>query len=256
LERTAKPGSRPTPLRVLWTVAARVAVDRVFRPVMHPGLDDFGKSTACQTVDVSGFVGSLTPSGGEAHGGGGSNFRAIFQDFLDQSRRDAMYPESWRVETTHAEAIYRLVKRLRPDRVVETGVADGLSTTVILKALDENNRGMLTSIDVARDVGRLVPQRLRSRWEFRWIDGKHSRRELARVAREFRSIDMFLHDSEHTYYHQRFEYELAWSVLRSGGLLLSDDADISFSFLDFARRARRQPSILVGDRKVLGGLTR
>lgn len=41
-----------------------------------------------------------------------------------------------------------LVRILRPTVVIETGVANGISSAFILKALDKNNEGMLYSIDL------------------------------------------------------------------------------------------------------------
>lgn len=41
-----------------------------------------------------------------------------------------------------------LTRHLRPEFVVETGVARGLTTRVILEAMDRNGRGRLWSIDL------------------------------------------------------------------------------------------------------------
>jgi hypothetical protein len=55
---------------------------------------------------------------------------------------------------------------------------------------------------------------------------------------ELGQIDVFLHDSEHTYETQKFEYETAWVYLREGGLLLSDDTGVTPAFSEFAREAQ------------------
>jgi predicted O-methyltransferase YrrM len=45
-------------------------------------------------------------------------------------------------------ALYVLVRIFKPEVVVETGVANGVSSSFILKALDQNSRGKLYSIDL------------------------------------------------------------------------------------------------------------
>ena len=47
-----------------------------------------------------------------------------------------------------AELIYVIVRLLRPNCIVETGVAAGVSSTFILEALNRNDRGELYSIDL------------------------------------------------------------------------------------------------------------
>jgi predicted O-methyltransferase YrrM len=130
--------------------------------------------------------------------------------------------------------------------VVETGVAQGVTTAVILQAMAENGGGRLYSIDVpppvADDgyVGSLVPDRLRSSWTLRT---GFSQRELAPLLAELETIDLFLHDAEHRYETQIEEYEQAWPRLRSGGPLVTDDVDTP-AFMDFAARAGATPFVI------------
>ena len=48
-------------------------------------------------------------------------------------------------------------------------------------------------------------------------------------------IDVFIHDSLHTYDHMLSEYHAAYPRLRPGGLLISDDADWNHAFSQFMR---------------------
>jgi hypothetical protein len=65
-----------------------------------------------------------------------------------------------------------LVRHLRPARIVETGVARGLTTRALLEALERNENGHLGSIDLpplleqglARETAVAVPSRLYHRW--------------------------------------------------------------------------------------------
>lgn len=49
--------------------------------------------------------------------------------------------------------VYAIVRVLKPEIVVETGVASGLSSAYILQALEENRKGKLYSIDLPAREG-------------------------------------------------------------------------------------------------------
>jgi predicted O-methyltransferase YrrM len=141
-------------------------------------------------------------------------------------------------------AIYALVRLLRPERVVETGVADGTTSAYILRALEDNGRGHLYSIDVPSDrlppgaaPGWIVDDRLRHRWTLRI---GRSDELLKPLLSELRSIDVFLHDSLHTYDNMLFEYRTAWPFLTPGGLFLSHDIGRNSAFFDFAREVGKR----------------
>lgn len=148
------------------------------------------------------------------------------------------------LDFTSAEVIYSLVRALKPERLIETGVANGISSRYILSALEKNGRGRLLSIDCVpegapnflpegKQAGWLVPAALRGRWEF--VAGKTAEK-LPRLLERDGTIDIFIHDSEHTYGNMMFEYQTAWPRLREGGLLLTDDAGLTYAFEDFAEK--------------------
>jgi len=143
--------------------------------------------------------------------------------------------------------LYTLVRVLKPNIVVETGVASGRSSWAILDALKDNNDGKLYSIDLPQffsgkepekfmtkegklefkgfvpigyEPGWLVPQNLRERWEL--ILGK-SQEKLPPLLENLGSVDIFYHDSEHSYENMMFEFRTVWPYLKEGGFLLSDD---------------------------------
>jgi predicted O-methyltransferase YrrM len=143
-----------------------------------------------------------------------------------------------------APTIYVICRCVKPDIVVETGVASGVSSTFILKALEQNKKGILYSIDYpfdphgtilpkGRQVGWLIPNELRYRW--RLIIGKSSEK-LKPLLDGLKEIDVFLHDSEHTYENMMYEFETAWLHLKEGGILLSDDITWNEAFSDFCRK--------------------
>jgi len=143
-----------------------------------------------------------------------------------------------------AEAIWCVVAHLRPERVVETGVAHGLTSRIILEGLERNGTGRLWSIDLPAvdsalhsQIGVAVPDRLRSRWTF--LKGT-SRDRFPPLLAELGEIDVFIHDSLHTGRNQRFELESAWPHTRPGGAVVIDDIDQSLAFRTFLDRVSSQ----------------
>jgi methyltransferase family protein len=129
-----------------------------------------------------------------------------------------------------ARVAWCLTRHLRPARVVETGVGHGLTTRVLLEALERSGRGHLWSIDLppllehrfADETGVAVPERLRKRWTL--LHGS-SRRRLPALLASLRQVDLFLHDSMHTTRNLRFELDRVWPALAPGGAVLIDDVD-------------------------------
>jgi hypothetical protein len=119
---------------------------------------------------------------------------------------------------------YALVRLTRPSLVVETGVHDGLGSTVLLRALDRNAAdgvcGELTSFDTRPDVGWLIPDVLRER--HRLVIGD-ALEHLVPVVNG-REVGLFIHDSDHRYEHETAELELITPLMGPRGLLASDNA--------------------------------
>jgi hypothetical protein len=143
-------------------------------------------------------------------------------------------------DRAQAEAIWCLVAHLRPGTVVETGVARGLTSRVILEGLGRNGNGSLWSIDLPavdpslhHEIGIAVPQNLRSRWTY--VEGT-SRRRLPGLVRRLQRIDLFVHDSLHTARNTCFELDAVWPALPPGGVAVVDDIDRSLGFSRFIDR--------------------
>jgi len=157
-----------------------------------------------------------------------------------------------------AEAIWCLVAHLRPRAVVETGVAHGLTSRVVLEGLNRNDQGHLWSVDLPAvdsalhpEIGMAVSEGLRPRWSY--VQGT-ARERLPGLLSQLGTIDLFIHDSLHTGRNQRFELEAAWGALRPGGAAVVDDIDHSLAFRSFVNEA--QPQMSLTARHVTGpGLT-
>ena len=60
-------------------------------------------------------------------------------------------------------------------------------------------------------------------------------------------IDIFLHDSEHTYETMWFELNEGWSKLKEKGILICDNIDNNTAFFDFCRKINHIPFVCPHD---------
>lgn len=117
------------------------------------------------------------------------------------------------------EQLYQLVLKEKPNIMVETGYATGLSAMHILAAMDINGAGKLYSVECFTNQDIWHPR-------FNYCRGM-SQEMLVTISGKlkFEPWDMFLHDSDHEAECQKFEFEYAWKFLRKGGILISDDVE-------------------------------
>lgn len=155
----------------------------------------------------------------------------------------------------HAAFLFLTVRKFVPSVIVETGVAQGVSSYVMLKALQINGKGKLISIDLPNrnpegfayrdgtcdwvytpsglEPGWLVPSELRTFWELKL---GRSFEVLPTIQED--DVNVFYHDSEHSYQNMTFEYEWAYNHLKEGGILASDDVSWNEAFFDFTRKRK------------------
>lgn len=138
-----------------------------------------------------------------------------------------------------ARGIWCLVRHLQPTNVVETGVAHGVTSRIVLEALERNGAGHLWSIDLPspnptlqKQVGMAVDGRIPHRWSY--IKGS-SRRHLPQLLSQLGHIDLFIHDSLHSERNVSFELNQAWAALRTGGVIVVDDVDANWGFHYFTQ---------------------
>ncbi len=200
------------------------------------------------------------------------DFHRHLKTMIRQAQRACGDPRlgGW-IDYLSGALIYVLIRHVRPEVVVETGVGPGGTTAFILLALHHNGRGKLYSIDLPGNdavvypemhkefnihipegfaPGWLVPAWLRDRWELTLGDSReHLPAVLGRVGR----VDAFMHDSLHTDEHVTMEFETTLPCMKPGGLLLCDDVKESWSlaFLSICE-SRNIPHIRYKDRLGIG----
>jgi predicted O-methyltransferase YrrM len=167
-------------------------------------------------------------------------YRSIEATLIAQGIRPG--PESYLMfndgDPAFVQAICSLIRNLNATRIVETGVAHGVTSRFILEALA--GRGHLWSIDLPptaapelhRDIGVAVGPWPTEQWSL--VLGP-SRRRLPQVLASIGPIDVFVHDSQHSEYNMLFEMTRAWDALRPGGAMVVDDVDLNWAFQDFSQ---------------------
>jgi len=164
-----------------------------------------------------------------------SNYMNEGKEINERIKRTLGSSFSYALSENKRFILYAVVKHYDPETVIETGVGPGVSTTITLSAL---RKGVLYSIDVRRvlengePVGFLVPEELRNKWKL--YIGKSSE-ILPKVLNQLGSIDIFLHDSEHTFENVMSELNIVWDHLKNGGLLFIDNLDFTEAPYYFAR---------------------
>ena len=113
-----------------------------------------------------------------------------------------------------------VVRRERPGVMIETGVESGFSSEHFLTAMDSVGVGHLFSCDPTPsgfyDAYPIVHPRFTFVREASWT-------ALDKIFEKTGRVDIFLHDSDHSWECQTFEYEWGWNHVRSGGIIASDD---------------------------------
>ena len=140
--------------------------------------------------------------------------------------------------------MYCLNRVIKPDIILETGVAHGNSSLCILNALKMNRKGRLISIDLPnndtdkpynvenfnKEPGWIIPDSLRNNWDLQLGDSK---KILPKLLNDLKKIDVFFHDSDHSYENMKFEFNIVGKYMENGGLILSDDIDKNEAFNEF-----------------------
>lgn len=141
----------------------------------------------------------------------------------------------------HSLSLYCIIRAAKPSLMIETGVAQGKSSALALLAMHHNNKGKLISIDYpnpvgallpdgavtsteGKEVGWLVPLYLRERWDLRLGDAKQLLPKVLKLKTN-NKVDIFFHDSLHTYEHAMFEFETAVKHIKKG-IMICDNIEL------------------------------
>jgi predicted O-methyltransferase YrrM len=169
-----------------------------------------------------------------------------------KAAKSRSYPDNFEIERSTSLLLYGVTRLCRPSQIVETGVADGVSSFFFLSALRANGHGHLHSLDISDDVGGLVEDR--RGWDLTVSEPAKVEETLAALLRQSSPVDIFFHDADHRYLPQTVEYETLRRSVDRPAILISDDVDLSYAFEMFCRRHGLSPSYLLDARKVAGAV--
>lgn len=144
----------------------------------------------------------------------------------------------WQVSEPEFRLIFAIASAMKAEKIAETGVGPGTTSTAFLKATDQSG-GKLFSFDLGKkygnsdekEVGFVVPESLRSRWTL--ILG-NSRETLEPGLEKYGPFDIFMHDSEHTYEHVTFELNAALLHMKKHFMIIVDNYNWTDAPADFA----------------------
>jgi predicted O-methyltransferase YrrM len=183
--------------------------------------------------------------------------KAYVESYLAElgQRYHSHYVAGW-VNPVDAQFLYWVVRHAKPNTIVQTGVSNGLSSAFMMLALAKNGQGgKLHVIDIpaifdpddpawmqkgivygvvipqGKSSGWIVPDIYRDRFEVQIGDAKEL---LPGLIDRLDKIDMFFHDSDHTYDHMTFEFQQVMRKLAPDGVILADDIGWNASLWDFA----------------------
>lgn len=239
--------------------------ERISRQTSAEGREWEKVAVLFESVEYGDFLSRLT--GGEV----GLVHRTLVEFTEDEAFREAFGKNLRQFESSerlvhgdvrfHSLTLYVVARLTRPSVIVETGVASGKSSALLLLALEHNGLGRMVSIDLPNSpgaaladgacthtgdfpVGWLVPDHLRHRWDLRLGDAAVL---LPQVVEQVGEVDLFFHDSLHTYDHVLFELTTVAPRLRPPATILVDNVDVAQGAFERFVEDRRLEGVLFGD---------
>jgi hypothetical protein len=167
-----------------------------------------------------------------------ARYRIAFEKKVTSPRKQFFQP-IFDLGPGMSEFLYISIAVKKPNKIVETGVAAGVSTNTILHALHSNGNGKLTSIDITDQVGELVDGAFKSLWKILVLPEIGREKSFARYLQDNIDATIFLHDSDHSGSWQKKEFIHVVRELSKIELILFDDIGqelidyIHTSFADF-----------------------
>ena len=146
-------------------------------------------------------------------------------------------PIEWAIDRPGGELIYAMVRQNKPNIVLETGIANGASSFIILSALNKNRKGNLISTEVRKNTGQLVLCD-KKRWHTYIGNPKTI---FKKALSKLNYIDIFIHDSNHSYSTMLYEYTRVVPKLSKNGIIMSDDVSGNKAFMELSTRIKRRP---------------
>jgi len=133
---------------------------------------------------------------------------------------------------------YALVRIAKPKLVIESGVDKGLGACIITAALKRNTQegkmGRYIGLDINPMSGKLFSSPYTDYGKFICMNSHTYLKKMKEP------VDMFIHDSDHSFSHESREYELIKNRLSKDAYVLSDNAHSSQALNLFAAKMNKR----------------
>ncbi len=156
--------------------------------------------------------------------------RSIIKD-IDKSLQNDIAPEIWNAGNNLKFFLYDYISSNNLETILETGVANGATTRIIQSAINSKSTNF-HSIDINKECFAVNAES--DQWTFHHLKGSNLKQSMNAIVDKLPKIDLWVHDSDHHYVWQKFEYQLAWKKLKPGGILISDDIDFSKAWCELS----------------------
>lgn len=140
--------------------------------------------------------------------------------------------------------IYFLVRFLKPKVTIETGVASGMSSLAILKAIEKNKIGKLYSSDFPyfrlknpeKYIGVLVDKLKYPKWRLEIEGDMLNLKKFVKEIRDEDGIDFFHYDSDKTYDGKKKSFRILKKLFKPESILIFDDIQDDNFFYDLTSK--------------------
>lgn len=129
---------------------------------------------------------------------------------------------------------YAVVRLLKPNLVVETGVDKGLGSVVICAALRRNGSGRYLGTDIDPSAGFLLTPPYSEVGEILYGDSLESLRKIDA------QVDLFINDSDHSPNYEAREYELIHEKLSENSIILGDNSHATDELMNWSEKVGRK----------------
>lgn len=151
-----------------------------------------------------------------------------------------------------ADFLFTIARKINGCNFLETGVDRGWSS-LALNLVAREKQGKVISIDTPKHkskkgfsrTGIVVHPELRDNWELILKPDSVALRDL--VKRNNNKFDFIHYDSDKSYWGRINSYFILFGLLKSGGVLVSDDVADNTAFRDFCFAIDRTPIITLAD---------
>jgi len=141
------------------------------------------------------------------------------------------------------EIIYFLIIYFKPNIILETGVAAGLSSRCILEAIKKNGKGTLYSSDFPyfrldnpeKYIGILVPKDLKKNWNLEILGDEEN---IKKFKSQIDYVDIIFYDSDKRYVGKINFFQSVSTIIKTNTIIVIDDLHNDSFFFEYVKEKK------------------